>query len=444
VPRPPVALRVTEAIIVVALASGVARADDGRVELQMGLGRRDQTVSTRTLAVSAEGSALSDLGAAGAWFAGSGPFGAAGRVAVERFALASAEGTPGLDGVEVTGWAAAGLFALRRFAFRRRLVLEGGVGYGFGKTPVAVVTRSPAGLMRLRGESLNAHGPSVTAGLAFATDNEWFALELAAEALPVAFGARYDDTAVGLRRFGVRAGARLGRLEAAGLRWSGIVAGDLGFGGAEGEGVSIRQERRGMGVALRATWIAAAATVRPAPARLRIVVREKTGRSSSAGAEPATAPGVPGVPGIAVEVAGRPALRTDARGECLLEGLAAGPVALRLGGPGRPDAVEVVSFPAEGEARAEVFIAPTGPAKTSAVSGFVRSADGVPLAARVRMTELGVDVVTNARGAFRFAVPPGHYTLTIEADGFVSQTRPVEAGNDEERIYNVDLQRVRR
>jgi hypothetical protein len=34
--------------------------------------------------------------------------------------------------------------------------------------------------------------------------------------------------------------------------------------------------------------------------------------------------------------------------------------------------------------------------------------------------------------------------LIIEADGFVSQRKQIAAGNDEQQIYNIDLQPERR
>jgi hypothetical protein len=72
--------------------------------------------------------------------------------------------------------------------------------------------------------------------------------------------------------------------------------------------------------------------------------------------------------------------------------------------------------------------------------GLVRSESGQPVEARVRLLEPSLTVDADARGHFRFEVPAGRYTLTIEAPGFVTQKKSVRAGAGEQNIYNVDLQ----
>jgi hypothetical protein len=63
--------------------------------------------------------------------------------------------------------------------------------------------------------------------------------------------------------------------------------------------------------------------------------------------------------------------------------------------------------------------------------------------ASVKIVERGLSVVADGRGQFRFELPPGRYTLVIEAPGFVSQRKAVRAAPGEQNIYNVDLQRER-
>jgi hypothetical protein len=72
----------------------------------------------------------------------------------------------------------------------------------------------------------------------------------------------------------------------------------------------------------------------------------------------------------------------------------------------------------------------------------VRGENGAPVPARVRVIELGLTSQADEGGHFRFDVPPGHYTLVIEAPGFVVQRKSVEAAAGEHNIYDVDLQRA--
>ena len=77
------------------------------------------------------------------------------------------------------------------------------------------------------------------------------------------------------------------------------------------------------------------------------------------------------------------------------------------------------------------------------LTGIVRGDDGAPVPARVRLLEPGLSVDADAKGRFRFEVPAGRYTLTIEAPGFITQRKSVRAGAGEQNIYNVDLQAER-
>jgi hypothetical protein len=53
-------------------------------------------------------------------------------------------------------------------------------------------------------------------------------------------------------------------------------------------------------------------------------------------------------------------------------------------------------------------------------------------------------VVADGQGAFRFDVEPGRYTLTVEAEGFLPQTKVIAVGQGEQHIYNLELQREAR
>ena len=83
---------------------------------------------------------------------------------------------------------------------------------------------------------------------------------------------------------------------------------------------------------------------------------------------------------------------------------------------------------------------PVAPAP-SAISGLVRAEDGQPIRARITVPELGLDLQTDPAGGFLLQVKPGQYTLNIQADGFLPQSKQISAGAGERRIYNIDLQR---
>jgi hypothetical protein len=81
------------------------------------------------------------------------------------------------------------------------------------------------------------------------------------------------------------------------------------------------------------------------------------------------------------------------------------------------------------------------PPAPSAISVLVRAEDGQPIQARITVPELGLDIQTDAAGSFLLQVEPGQYTLNIEAEGFLPQSKQISAGAGERRIYNIDLQR---
>jgi hypothetical protein len=83
-------------------------------------------------------------------------------------------------------------------------------------------------------------------------------------------------------------------------------------------------------------------------------------------------------------------------------------------------------------------------AEPTFVIGLVRDARGLPLPAEVRVPEVGLTVRADHRGRFKIPLPPGSYTVFIDAAGFVTQRKTVRVRNGEQNIYNVDLQRRRR
>jgi hypothetical protein len=409
----PAPLRHTVAIAASILLGQSARgADLLRADLAVGAGQRDQSLAAAESLV-ARGGAVSDLNLSGVWIP-EGHLGAVARLALERFTLARSDRAASVD---LLGASAGAALALRL----DRGILEGRLelGYGARHLPLPVVTLSPAGLVGLAAAALNTHGPTVSAVLSLASPGGGAGVEVAGDAFPVGMGARYQGISVTARRFGLRALVHLGRLQTGGLRWAGLLTGELARASARGEAVAFRGTQAGLGLGLRATWAPS-----PRPARLRVVVRAA------------------GRPAGGVEIAtGGELLHTDALGELLIEGKKAGPLELHLGGAGWQDSDEVVEFPARGEHRVELALTRAA-AVVSAVSGVVRSEGGEPVPALVQILERDAQLTTDAAGGFRIELPPGRYTLTISAQGWIGQERRVEARPNEESIYNVELRRA--
>jgi hypothetical protein len=80
----------------------------------------------------------------------------------------------------------------------------------------------------------------------------------------------------------------------------------------------------------------------------------------------------------------------------------------------------------------------------SQVRGVVRTFAGEPLSARIRVEPGGLEVSTDATGAFQIDVPPGKYEVTIEASGYQVQRRSVEVLDQGVVILNADLVKKKR
>lgn len=82
-------------------------------------------------------------------------------------------------------------------------------------------------------------------------------------------------------------------------------------------------------------------------------------------------------------------------------------------------------------------------AETGQLRGLVRSFDGQGIRARVTVEPGEHHVEAGADGAFTLDVPPGSYTIRIEAEGYATQKRKVKVGRDGVVVLNVDMQRVK-
>jgi hypothetical protein len=441
-----------------------------RLDLRSGLSLRSNLLTAGPSRVSAKGGAISQVALAGAWFPRDGMFGAVARLEIDRYSLRGDPAGYAPVALVATGAEGMGGFAARLAPGSGRTTLEGYVGYAYAQVPVARVSRSDAStsLMTVTTSGLSAHGPAAGARLAVSVMS-WLGLETTARVMPLTFGARYDQSNVQLRRYAVEAGASVGHVERVGLVFAALLGYQLGATDGSGSGLEVSQIQHHIGLGVRAGVASprrpssssssdadgdAPPPPPPPTGRIRGVVRAATRGISPVAPSNLGAPppnlgprastevdvGAP-VPGVLVEVMGSGGRTlTDAQGAFTLDRLAPGLVKLRLSARGWVGGEEVVSVPAEGEASAEMTLRASEAPPRAAVVGLVRTENGTPVAATVRVVELGLTVRADAKGAFRMEIPPGRYTLTIEASGFVAQRKSIQVGGGEENIYNVDLQ----
>lgn len=77
--------------------------------------------------------------------------------------------------------------------------------------------------------------------------------------------------------------------------------------------------------------------------------------------------------------------------------------------------------------------------KPGQLRGLVRSFNGKPLAATVRVEPIGLEAKTDPDGTFQIDVPPGSYEVVVAATGHVGQRRPVQVEENGVTILNADL-----
>jgi hypothetical protein len=69
----------------------------------------------------------------------------------------------------------------------------------------------------------------------------------------------------------------------------------------------------------------------------------------------------------------------------------------------------------------------------------VRSFNGKPLPATIKVEPLGLEAKTDADGTFQIDVPPGSYEVIVVSPGFAGQRRPVQVEENGVTILNADL-----
>ena len=77
------------------------------------------------------------------------------------------------------------------------------------------------------------------------------------------------------------------------------------------------------------------------------------------------------------------------------------------------------------------------------IRGMVRSFEGKPLSATIRVEPLGKEVQTDEQGYFQIDVQPGTYQITVTAEGYKEQRRSLNVREKSVLVFNADLTKQR-
>jgi hypothetical protein len=141
---------------------------------------------------------------------------------------------------------------------------------------------------------------------------------------------------------------------------------------------------------------------------------------------------------VEVLVGGQVLARSDADGQFVLPSVGPGPVALKLVGAGLRPLEELVVVPSHGEASLEAVMQKAAES-LAWMRGRVRSTQGTPLQATLKIAETKKKTRARASGDFEFRLPAGRYHVTFEARGYLSQTKVVDVGAGDQALFYVDL-----
>lgn len=132
---------------------------------------------------------------------------------------------------------------------------------------------------------------------------------------------------------------------------------------------------------------------------------------------------------------------TDADGNYTFENVALGPATLHTEAEGHTPNDRTIEI-AAGESTMEpsqlALAVPRGQLR-----GMIRSYDGSPLEATIRVEDLGLEARSDAEGFFEIDVPPGEHTVVIEAPRHRGQRRTADVPENGVTVMNVDLRRGR-
>lgn len=141
---------------------------------------------------------------------------------------------------------------------------------------------------------------------------------------------------------------------------------------------------------------------------------------------------------VEVRIGGQVAAKSDADGVFVVSEAGPGPVTLKLAGAGVKPQDEVVVVPSHGEASVEIVLQ-KGEEIRAWMRGRVRSTQGRPVVATLRIEEAKLKARTRPSGDFEFRLPAGRYHVTFEARGYVSQTKVVDVAAGDQALFYVDL-----
>ena len=141
---------------------------------------------------------------------------------------------------------------------------------------------------------------------------------------------------------------------------------------------------------------------------------------------------------VEVQLGGQVVARSDAEGLFAVPEAGPGPVTLKLAGAGVRPQEEVVVVPSHGEASVEIVLRKADEIRAW-MRGRVRSTQGRPVVATLRVQETKLQARTRSTGDFEFRLPAGRYHVTFEARGYVSQTKVVDVAAGDQALFYVDL-----
>jgi hypothetical protein len=125
-----------------------------------------------------------------------------------------------------------------------------------------------------------------------------------------------------------------------------------------------------------------------------------------------------------------------------VSGVPAGEATLRVSAPRLKPEVRRIVLPSGAPLVVE-FRLEAGPV-SGQIQGLVRAFGGQGLEAKIRIEPAGIELLTDAAGAFTVDVAPGTYEVVIEAPGHVGQRRRVQVGADGVVVLNADLSKLSR
>jgi hypothetical protein len=144
------------------------------------------------------------------------------------------------------------------------------------------------------------------------------------------------------------------------------------------------------------------------------------------------------IPDVEVLIGDRVVAKSDSVGLFVVPEAGPGPVSLKLAGAGVRPQEELVVVPSHGEASVEILMQ-KGEALRAWMRGRVRSTQGRPIVATLKVAETKLKARTRPTGDFELRLPAGRYRVTFEARGYIPQTKIVDVGAGDQALFYVDL-----